>query len=89
MNTRIFSFFSIATACGLLTAALAGGTGCSSGSGSGGSGGSTGTGGSGGSIILDEANKISDFEDLAAATVVMAGTPPRNGYWYSYNDWRR
>jgi hypothetical protein len=84
MNTRIFSFFSFATACGLLTASLAGGTGCSSGSGSGGSGGSTGTGGAGGSVTLDPADKISDFEDLAAATVVMAGG--RNGYWYTYND---
>ena len=29
---------------------------------------------------------LSDFEDLAGATVVMAGIPPRNGYWYTYND---
>ena len=28
------------------------------------------------------ADLISDFEDVAAATVVMAGTPPRNGIWY-------
>jgi hypothetical protein len=83
MNTRIFSFFSFATACGLLTAALAGGTGCSS-SGSGGSGGSSGTGGTGGGVVVNPDDKISDFEDLAAATVVMAGG--RNGYWYTYND---
>ena len=41
---------------------------------------------SGAAPVLDPANKISDFEDLAAATVVMAGTPARNGYWYTYND---
>ena len=29
---------------------------------------------------------LSDFEDLAGATVVRAGTPPRNGHWYTYND---
>jgi hypothetical protein len=90
MKTRHLSFFSLATACVFLTggAALLGGSGCSSTS-SGGGGGSTGSGGSGGSgssITLDPANKISDFEDLAAATVVMSGTPARNGYWYTYND---
>jgi hypothetical protein len=89
MNTRHLSFFSLATACVFLTggATLLGGSGCG-GSSSGGSGGSTGSGGSGGgsSVTLDPANKISDFEDLAAATVVMAGTPARNGYWYTYND---
>jgi hypothetical protein len=36
---------------------------------------------------LDPANLLSDFEDVAAATIVQAGTPARNGYWYSYNDW--
>src|SRR4051812_45045243 len=43
-----------------------------------------GTGATGGS--LDPANKLSDFEDTAAATVTASGTPPRNGYWYTYND---
>ncbi len=91
MKMRHFSFFSLATACVFLTggAALLGGSGCSSTNNTGGSGGTTGGGGSGGSgaaPVLDPANKISDFEDLAAATVVMAGTPARNGYWYTYND---
>ncbi len=45
-----------------------------------------GTGGTGATSTVDPANLISDFEDLAAATVTMAGTPPRNGYWYTYND---
>jgi len=88
MKTRYLSFFSLATACVFLTggAALLGGSGCSSTS-SGGSGGSTGSGGSGGSgVTLLPENKISDFEDLAAATVGMSGTPARNGYWYTYND---
>ena len=88
MKMRHLSFFSLATACVFLTggAALLGGSGCSSTS-SGGGGGTTGGGGSGGSgVTLDPANKISDFEDLAAATVVTAGTPARNGYWYTYND---
>ncbi len=49
------------------------------------SGGSTGGGGSGGGA-MDADNLVSDFEDPAAATVVQAGTPKRNGYWYSYND---
>ncbi len=43
-----------------------------------------GTGATGGG--LDPANKLSDFEDTAAATVTASGTPPRNGYWYTYND---
>jgi hypothetical protein len=88
MKMRHFSFFSLATACVFLTgsAALLGGSGCG-GSSSGGSGGSTGSGGTGGGgVTLLPENKISDFEDLAAATVVMSGTPPRNGYWYTYND---
>jgi hypothetical protein len=81
MKTRIFSFLSLATAYILLTsgAALVGGSGCSSS----GSGGSSGTGGSGPG---DPANRISDFEDIAAATVTADGTPARNGYWYTYND---
>ena len=91
MKMRHFSFFSLATACVFLTggAALLGGSGCSSTSNTTGTVGTTGGGGSGGSgaaPVLDPANKISDFEDLAAATVVMAGTPARNGYWYTYND---
>jgi hypothetical protein len=51
-----------------------------------GTGGTSG-GGAGGSIC-DECfdGKLSDFEDLAQATVVRTGTPPRNGYWYPYND---
>jgi hypothetical protein len=30
--------------------------------------------------------KLSDFEDLAVATIVQTGSPPRNGTWYTYND---
>jgi hypothetical protein len=86
MKTRHFSFFSLATAYVLLTSAsgIVGGVGCGGGGGS-----TTGTGGMGGmgdTTVVDSADLISDFEDLAAATVVMAGTPPRNGYWYTYND---
>jgi hypothetical protein len=29
---------------------------------------------------------LSDFEDLAIATIVQTGSPPRNGFWYTYND---
>src|SRR5262245_59562234 len=47
-----------------------------------GGGGSTG----GGNVTLDAENLLSDFDDPAAATIVHAGTPQRNGYWYSYND---
>jgi hypothetical protein len=52
--------------------------------------GGTGGGGAGGSggpiceLCLD--GKLSDFEDIAGATIVHDGTPPRNGYWYAYND---
>lgn len=86
MKTRHFSFFSLATAYVLLTSAsgIVGGVGCGGGSVS-----PTGTGGMGGMIdptVVDPVDLISDFEDLAAATVVNAGTPPRNGYWYTYND---
>jgi hypothetical protein len=58
--------------------------GCSSGGG----GATTGSGGtSGGNTpVLTMANLLSDFEDATAATIVQAGTPTRNGYWYSYND---
>jgi hypothetical protein len=68
----------------VFTLASVGGAGCGGGGGGGG-GGSTGTGGSM-SVTLAPENIISDFEDLAAATVKQAGTPPRNGYWYTYND---
>jgi hypothetical protein len=66
----------------LLSGPLGGGCGGSSGSGN-----TTGAGGSGGSgpILLPE-DKLSDFEDVAAATIVNAGTPPRNGYWFTYSD---
>jgi hypothetical protein len=87
MKMRHFSFFSLATACAFLTggaAVLGGGCGGSS---SGGSGGSTGTGGSGGGSgpTVLPGDEISNFEDLAAATVLMQSG--RNGYWYTYNDW--
>jgi hypothetical protein len=36
--------------------------------------------------MLDPMNLLSDFEDPAAAVVVQAGTPPRNGYWFTYGD---
>jgi hypothetical protein len=52
---------------------------------SGGSGGGTGTAGTSGGGGLPPADQLlSDFEDPAAATVVMVNG--RNGYWYSYND---
>jgi hypothetical protein len=86
MKTRHFSFFSLATAYVLLTSAsgIIGGVGCGGSSGT-----PTGTGGSGGmgdTTVVEPDNLISNFEDLAAATVTMSGTPPRNGYWYPYND---
>jgi hypothetical protein len=80
MKTRVLTFLSLASAYGFF--ALSGSVGC----GGGGSGGSGGSGG-GGTTPLDPMNRISDFEDIAAATVTADGTPPRNGYWYSYNDW--
>jgi hypothetical protein len=43
-----------------------------------------GGGGTGGSIVWPEL--VSDFEDLAGATVVGTGSPPRHGSWYTYND---
>ena len=51
-------------------------------------GGGTGTGGTGDTVCLScpEDGMLSDFEDLAVATVVRAGSPPRNGTWYTYND---
>lgn len=88
MKTLHVSFFSLATACVFLTggAAVLGGSGCSSNNATGGSGGSTGSGGSGGGSgpMVAAGDEISDFEDLAAATVLMQGG--RNGYWYTYND---
>ena len=88
MKTLHLSFFSLATACVFLTggAAVLGGSGCSSNNATGGSGGSTGSGGSGGGSgpMVAAGDEISDFEDLAAATVLMQGG--RNGYWYTYND---
>jgi hypothetical protein len=65
----------------LLAAPLGGGCG---GDGGGSPTGGGGSGGGGGAVLPED--KISDFEDIAAATVVNAGTPPRNGYWFSYND---
>ena len=29
---------------------------------------------------------LSDFEDTTAAIVLRLGWPPRNGFWYTYND---
>jgi hypothetical protein len=84
MKTRHFSFFSLATAYVLLTSASGIlGAGCGGGGGTGPTG---GTGGGMADITVDPADLVSDFEDLAAATVVMGGSPPRNGYWYPYND---
>ena len=60
----------------------AGGTGGSTGSGGAAGSATDGGAGAGGGGALDPADLISDFEDVAAATVVMAGTPPRNGIWY-------
>jgi len=46
-----------------------------------------GEGGEGGTVCLTCAgDPLSDFEDLAVARIVQAGDPPRNGYWYTYND---
>jgi hypothetical protein len=61
------------------------------GSGAGGNGAAgvgAGAGGSGGSgaVTFPSVELLSNFEDLAGATVVRLGTPPRNGYWYAYND---
>jgi hypothetical protein len=52
-------------------------------------GGGGGTGGIDGGPIIEPplwAGKLSDFEDLAGATIVQTGSPPRNGFWYTYND---
>jgi hypothetical protein len=47
-----------------------------------------GAGATGGSVIHGDPvdDKLSDFEDLAVATIVLAGSPPRHGTWYAYND---
>ena len=47
--------------------------------------GGAGTSGTGSSELTPN-NLISDFENDAAATVVMTGNPPRHGDWYTYND---
>jgi hypothetical protein len=52
--------------------------------GAGGPAGHPGTGGTGDEVFFND--KLSDFEDLAVATIVQAGSPPRNGTWYTYND---
>src|SRR5262245_44517906 len=84
MKTRLLSFFSLAAGYAILTSTSAlVGVGCG-GSGQAGAGGSTGTGGTMGGPTLDEANLISNFEDVNAATVLM--NSGRNGYWYTYND---
>jgi len=52
-------------------------------------GGGSGMGGQAGTTVVDPpigSEMVSDFEDLAAATVVHEGTPPRNGVWYAYSD---
>ena len=81
MKMRHLSFFSLATACVFLTggAALLGGSGCSSSSGRAAAAAPPARAGraAGGGVTLDPENKISDFEDLAAATVVMAGRRPQ------------
>jgi len=69
---------------------VSGGAGASGGSaagpGSGGTGLGSGAGSGGtGTASLDPNNLISDFED-PLAVVTMSGVPPRNGYWYAYND---
>jgi hypothetical protein len=65
----------------VLSGPLGGGCGGSSSTGN-----TTGAGGGGGAAMLNPDDKLSDFEDVAAATIVNAGTPPRNGYWFSYSD---
>lgn len=83
MKTRKLSLLSLGLSLPLIALAgpalVAGGCG-----GGGGGGGGGGTGGGGAN--LDPANLISDFEDETAATVVQAGDPPRNGYWFTYNE---
>lgn len=84
MKTRHFSIISLmlsAPALMVLSGPLGGGCGGSSSTGN-----TTGAGGGGGGGVLDPNDKLSDFEDVAAATIVNAGTPARNGYWFSYSD---
>lgn len=50
-----------------------------------GTGGVAGKAGPGGTDLKPE-NLISDFEQTDDALVVMTGTPPRSGSWYTYND---
>jgi len=65
----------------------AGGSGSLGGLGGAGVGGA-GAGGAGGSVCFycGEPPLLSDFEDPTVATIVRYGSPPRNGYWYTYND---
>ncbi len=65
----------------------AGGPGSLAGLGGAGVGGA-GAGGAGGTVCSScgEPPLLSDFEDPAAATIVRYGAPPRNGFWYTYND---
>ena len=79
MKTRLLSVLSAVLSLPLLT--VAGSTALVGCGGSGGGGG----GGSGGTFTPNPDNLISDFEDTVAV-VVQAGTPMRNGYWYTYND---
>jgi hypothetical protein len=79
MKSRHGSFLNSLMAASALMAVA-----CSSGGNSNNDGGGTGAGGSG-AVELKADNLISNFEDTVAV-VVQAGTPPRNGYWYSYND---
>jgi hypothetical protein len=79
MKLRHGSFFVGLAASALMAVA------CSSSGSSSGDGGTTGSGGSGTNVVLKMENLISNFEDTVAV-VTHDGTPPRNGYWYSYND---
>jgi hypothetical protein len=84
MKMRHFSLISLllsTPALMVLSGPLGGGCGGSSSTGN-----TTGGGGSGGSFVPNPDDKLSDFEDVAAATIVNAGTPPRNGYWFTYSD---
>jgi len=46
---------------------------------------SSGSPNTGNEVELKPENLISNFEDTVAV-VTQDGNPPRNGYWYSYND---
>jgi hypothetical protein len=67
----------------------AGGSGSLAGLGGAGVGGAgAGAGGEGGPVCSGcvAPPLLSDFEDLAGATIVRYGDPPRNGFWYTSND---